>query len=97
MSLAYLPIAIIAGLALDWAFVDRFQNVVRIFWGVDESHGYRDLLFPRVIVTIFGSALMFLGGTASPVNALLVFTGAALFLLSTFYADYRLFRGARRR
>lgn len=100
VEIAYIPIAIALGLFLDWAFFERADNAIRMFYDIEEGYGYRDLLFPRVVVTVTSSAIIGLGMMAWPGSAAkvaLIVTGGTLFMLANFYADYRILRYGRRR
>ena len=55
-----------------------------------EDHAYRDLLFPRVIVS---SAAIALGIVWVPENTIMVVAGCAAFMAANFYGVFTFLRG----
>jgi hypothetical protein len=97
VDFVYVPVFVVAGLAIDWAFFWNTDNVIRQFWDIRDGYGYRDLLFPRAIVTVISSAVFGIGAMQAPPSDPLLVTGMALFLAANFYADYLILRFGRRK
>ena len=93
----YLPVFVVVGLAIDWAFFWNSDNVIRQFYDIRDGYEYRDLLFPRTIVTVIASAIVGIGAMQAPPSAPLLVVGTALFLAANFYADYLMLRFGRRK
>lgn len=79
------------------AFFDRMRNQVDMFWPIKDGFGYRDLLIPRAFVSILAALIVGVGALEAPPNTWLVIFGGSLFLLSHFYARYKIWRFGRRR
>jgi hypothetical protein len=94
---AYLAVFVVMGLALDWAFFEGMRNQVDMFWPIKEGFGYRDLLFPRAWITILSTLILGIGSLQARPNTWLIVFGGSLFILSHFYAQYRIWRFGRRR
>jgi hypothetical protein len=97
VDFVYVPVFVVAGLAIDWAFFWNTDNVIRQFWDIRDGYGYRDLLFPRSIVTVISSAIFGIGAMQAPPSTPLLVAGGALFLAANFYADYLILRFGRRK
>ncbi|WP_324749246.1 hypothetical protein SH591_11610 [Sphingomonas sp. LY54] len=97
MYWAYLAVFVLVGVPLDWAVFDRMRNQVDMFWPIKDGFGYRDLLFPRVWITILSTMIVGIGALEAPPHTWLIVLGGSLFLLSHFYAHYRIWRFGRRR
>lgn len=90
VSLLYFLMSMTAGLLLDWAIYER---VVSALGRIEINTGYRDFLYPRVIVTLVGAAMCFFAVRAEDGNDGLLVSGAVTFALSTCYGAYRYLRG----
>jgi hypothetical protein len=91
-AVAWYALCLLAGIALDWAFVDRFSTIFEVFIKRSATLGYRDGLFPRIIFTAL-AAIFFAYGSVngSPPN-MVFYVGVALFLLSLTWGLFIAFR-----
>ena len=92
MSIAYLPLFVLVGVALDWAFFERMRTIIRMFRPDAGAVSYRRELWPRIAVTIVGCLVAGAGSMPNEPNASLIIIGGAMFLASNFYVDYKLWR-----
>lgn len=95
MSPAYLPLFVVIGLALDWVFFERMRTTIGMFRPWADDVGYRDELWPRIVLTIIASVVVGIGSLSKVPNALLIIVGAGLFLASNLYVDYKIWRYGR--
>lgn len=91
MTLLYFLIAVISGLAFDWASYFRLTSLLGQHYAAE--NGYRVFLFPRIFFTLIAIILVILSTNKSRTNIALCLLGCGLFLGSNFYAVYRFFRG----
>lgn len=93
MNLAYLPLFVVGGMALDWAFFERMRSIIGMFRPkVANRMGYRDQLWPRIVITIFASLIVGIGSLSKVPNAWLIVFGGVMFSASNFYVDYKYWR-----
>lgn len=97
MDWAYLAMFVLSGLALDWAFFEQMRNQVEVFRPMKDGFRYRDLLFPRAFVTALSALIVGVGALEAPPHTWLIILGGDLFLLSHFYAHYKIWRFGRGR
>ena len=97
MELGCVLLAIPLGLAVDWAFFYKMENAIGAFCEINDGFGYRDLLFPRVVITIISSAMLGFGVAQVPPTIWLLIVGTGMFLAANFYADYVVWRYGRRK
>ena len=95
MDLVYIMVFVILGVALDWAFFERAHNIMAAFWPIKEGYGYKETLFPRVYLTLISSVIVAVGSLNDPPNAALIIGGGVVFILSSLYAEYRVWRHGR--
>lgn len=95
MNPAYLPLFVVLGVALDWAFFERMRTTIGMLRPDADSVGYRDELWPRLALTIMASFIVGIGSLPKVPNALLIIVGAVMFIASNFYVDYKMWRYRR--
>ena len=83
------------GVALDWAFFERMRTTIGMFRPGVDGVGYRNELWPRMILTIIASLIVGIGALPKAPNAWLIVGGAGLFLASNFYVYYKMWRFGR--
>ncbi len=74
------------GIVLDWAIHGRFVLYIESLRGIRPNHDYRRYVFPRILLTICGSALMAYGSTHAKLYNLAFLLGLLLFLASNVYS-----------
>ena len=81
-ALAWYALCLLGGIALDWAFVERFSTILEIFIKRGVTLAYRDGLFPRIIVTVI-AAIGFAYGSVhgSPPNVFFLCWGCLVFIV----------------
>src|SRR4051812_6787715 len=91
-TIGWYIVCILAGIALDWGFMERFSTIIEAIIKKNATLTYRSGLLPRIIVTIL-AAISFAYGSArgSPPN-MFFFVGVALFLLSLIWGLFISFR-----
>ncbi len=97
MEAIYVFLAIILGLIMDWVFFERLTMIIGAVGSPMENHAYRDLLFPRVIITIISSAVIAIGVLSEPERVILLIGGFAAFVAANLYAVFTYLRGGLRR
>lgn len=92
-AVAWYALCLLVGVALDWAFIERFSTIFEVFIKRSATTTYRDGLFPRIIVTVL-AAIGFAYGSVhgSPPN-MFFYVGVVLFLLSLTWGVFISFRG----
>jgi hypothetical protein len=83
---------VVIGVALDWALFERVRTTIGMFRHWADGVGYRDELWPRIVITIFASLIVGIGSLPKVPNAWLIIVGAGTFLASHFYVDYKIWR-----
>jgi hypothetical protein len=91
VTLLYRSVAVIFGLAFDWASYSRLTSLLGQVY-VTKS-GYRAFLYPRIFITLIAIVIVFLSMDHGDTNIAFCLLGCGLFLGSNFYAVYRFFRG----
>lgn len=51
-------ICVTIGLAVDWALYERFTLYVEALKKVEAKRSYKDILFPRILISILGLSLI---------------------------------------
>jgi hypothetical protein len=92
MDMAYLLIFVAVGLLADWALYSRLVMTLCMpaFYG--RSEGYTDELFPRVIASVAGVALVFFAGRGRDPNIPLLICGAVMFGGSVAFGVFQFMR-----
>ena len=92
MSITYLPLFVIIGVALDWAFFEKMRTIIGMFRPEADAISYRHDLWPRIAVTIAACLVVGAGLMPKEPDDSLIIIGGATFLASNFYVDYKLWR-----
>jgi hypothetical protein len=84
-------ITVMAGIAVDWAFFEKWKMTFQAFGDGNEVR-YRDLPLPRFLLTVVSSAAI--GFSLTPAGPLPFpfWAGIAIFLTSSGYAASRVLR-----
>lgn len=96
MSPAYVPLFVIIGVALDWAFFERMRTTIGMFRPEAGDVGYQDALWPRIALTILACLIVGIGSLPDVPNASLTIGGAVMFLASNLYVDYKMWHYRRK-
>jgi len=83
------------GLAVDWALYERFTLYVESLKRIEPRRKYRDILFPRIFVTVIGLSLIAIDPYVSEGSGVFLFLGVALFLCSITYLLIMAYRPMR--
>ena len=78
-------ICVIIGLAVDWALYERFTLYVEVLKKIEARRSYKDLLFPRILISILGLSLIAFDPYVPSYHRVPLWTGLALFLISITY------------
>jgi len=89
-SVISILVSIVIGLAIDWAFYERTVNVMKQFYKYKISTNYINYLYPRVIITCVACVII-IYGLSSIKNDIYIVLGGVLFLLSNYYAYFRIY------
>ena len=81
----FYAICLSLGLAVDWALYDRFTLYVESLKKIEAKRNYKDLLFPRILVTILGLSLIAFDPYVSNDHGIMLWLGLTLFLASITY------------
>jgi hypothetical protein len=93
LEAVYVSLAIVLGLAIDWAVFERLTMILGAVGAPKEDHAYRDLLFPRVIITVISSVAIAIGILSEPERAMLTIAGTAIFAAANLCAVFKFLRG----
>ena len=63
------------GLAVDWALYERFTLYVESLKRIEPRRKYRDILFPRIFVTVIGLSLIAIDPYVSEGSGVFLFLG----------------------
>ncbi len=80
------------GIALDWAILGRVALYTESIGGTKPKSTYKKILFPRMIVTICGLALISYSVDHNGAHNITLWLGLTLFFLSIFYSIVRSYR-----
>jgi len=78
-------ICVVAGMGVDWALYERFTLYVEAWKKIEPNRKYKDILFPRILITVLGLSLIALDPYVSGDHRILLWIGLALFLSSVTY------------
>jgi hypothetical protein len=88
-------ICVSIGLAIDWALYERVTLYVEALKHVEAKRRYKDVLFPRILVTILGLSMIAFDPYVSSDHEMLLWIGLALFLISITYLLIMAYRPMR--
>lgn len=78
-------VCVTIGLFVDWALYERFTLYVEAVKKVEAKRSYKDLLFPRILISIIGLSSIALDPYSSIDHRMLLWVGLTLFLVSIAY------------
>ena len=93
---AYVPLFVIVGVALDWAFFERMRTIIGMFRPDTDGMGYRDELWPRIALTILACLIVSIGCLPDVPNTSLITVGAVMFFASSIYVDCKMWHYQRK-
>lgn len=91
--LAWYPLCLLLGIALDWAFVERISTIFEVFIKRSVTKSYRDGIFPRIIFTVFGAIGFAYGSVHESLPNMFFYVGVGLFLMSLMWGLFISFKG----
>ena len=83
------------GLAVDWALYEKFTLYVESLKKIEAKRSYRDILFPRILISILGLSLIAIDPYVSGDNRMMLWAGLSLFLISISYLLIMAYRPMR--
>ena len=73
------------GLAVDWALYERFTLYVESMKRIEPERSYKEILFPRILLTVIGLSLMAIDPYVIGYGRMLLWIGLSLFIISIAY------------
>jgi len=91
-SVAWFTVCLLVGIALDWAFIERFSTIFETFIKRSATVSYLDGLFPRIILTALATVCFAYGSDNGGPPDMFFYIGVVLFLLSLIWGLFIAFR-----